>query len=845
MSGEAPAGPGTLRTLRLLLGTARRRAKARRLRQRTLVRQRSPLGGGSSGVFGLLPILLAFAANLIAALLITGLVTDGERLDAERHGRIVVGSAFATQAMSLTRVAGDPAAAARLMRPDIAREADALARSAGSDRDATARRLTAMVRQGHAADLVGADRATPGLTALGLRGLPAMLGSLALAGWLLMLIVQGEGPEYDAGRRRHPMWEWLFSHPVPPRAVFLAEMLSPIAANPVYWAAPLVPSVLYGTIYGIPQGLAAAILVGVPVPVAAACLGKGIEIAAMLRLRTALRGTVLGLLGWLGTISVSLIFACNVARDQIAAGADRAFGTAAAYPWPWLGLFLGLRPDGAFSFGRGVLCCALASAAIMVAAIALAVLASGRGLSAPAAPADLRPTATRSRAPSGRHPLLRKEALWFRRDRSALVQVFLVPMTMAGLQFFYFHGLFAAAREQWTGLCAAGILLGTFFLDAIGPKSLRSEGGALWIALSWPHSLETLLKEKARLWTIVSSVIVGLILFYALWCFPGAWAGIGLVSIGWVLFARSQAVRTVTLARPTDSAGEAEPVPAGQRWAVHLGIMPFFVGVLTRQWPLAVAGIVYAEATSAAMWQNFRARLPYLLDPWSERVPTPPTLMHAMIAVSALVEGSAVLLGLSTLMFSHAQAAAGEAIVYGLTALIVSLSVARFLLKRDVGQSDIWLWRTASAPKPLFLSLLSGLAVGAALGTLGCAYVAALGHIGWITDAARQADTVLNTIPHMREWLFVMTVLVAPPTEEFLFRGLLYRALDREWRDWRAVAGSAVFFASYHPLRSWLPVGLLGAGNALLFRRTGRLAAPVVAHATYNAIVMSWTFGWL
>ena len=47
MSGEAPAGPGTLRTLRLLLGTARRRGKARRLRQRALIRQRSPLGGGN------------------------------------------------------------------------------------------------------------------------------------------------------------------------------------------------------------------------------------------------------------------------------------------------------------------------------------------------------------------------------------------------------------------------------------------------------------------------------------------------------------------------------------------------------------------------------------------------------------------------------------------------------------------------------------------------------------------------------------------------------------------------------------------------------------------------------
>jgi membrane protease YdiL (CAAX protease family) len=52
-------------------------------------------------------------------------------------------------------------------------------------------------------------------------------------------------------------------------------------------------------------------------------------------------------------------------------------------------------------------------------------------------------------------------------------------------------------------------------------------------------------------------------------------------------------------------------------------------------------------------------------------------------------------------------------------------------------------------------------------------------------------------------------VLIAPFTEEYLFRGLLFRALDREWGGWRAVVGSAAFFAIYHrhspgfPWRSW------------------------------------------
>jgi membrane protease YdiL (CAAX protease family) len=73
----------------------------------------------------------------------------------------------------------------------------------------------------------------------------------------------------------------------------------------------------------------------------------------------------------------------------------------------------------------------------------------------------------------------------------------------------------------------------------------------------------------------------------------------------------------------------------------------------------------------------------------------------------------------------------------------------------------------------------------------------------------------------------VMAVAFAPFAKEYLFRGLLFRALDREWGGWRAVAGSAAFFAIYHQPLAWLPVGLLGIANALLFKKTGRLAPPL------------------
>jgi membrane protease YdiL (CAAX protease family) len=85
----------------------------------------------------------------------------------------------------------------------------------------------------------------------------------------------------------------------------------------------------------------------------------------------------------------------------------------------------------------------------------------------------------------------------------------------------------------------------------------------------------------------------------------------------------------------------------------------------------------------------------------------------------------------------------------------------------------------------------------------------------------------------------VMAVGFAPFAEEYLFRGLLFRALDRVWGGWKAVVGSAAFFAIYHQPLAWPLVFSVGALNAMLFKRTRRLAPAVVLNMLYNAVVLS------
>jgi membrane protease YdiL (CAAX protease family) len=666
-----------------------------------------------------------------------------------------------------------------------------------------------------------------------------------------MMLCQGDGLDIDPLRSRNPMWEWLFSHPVGLGAVFFAEMIVPIVANPFYLAAPVFPGALFGIVYGWPAGVAAAALVGIPLAVALACMHKAIEISVMLRLSPRARGAVLGLMGWFAFASMMGLFFMATSVQAITTVVARWLLPMSDWPWPPTRLLLGQTSSGQFVFWVGLLLCWLLAAILTVAAIALSVAATRRGLTYRSEAATASGRAATA-VPFGRNPLYRKEMLWFRRDASALVQAVLLPLSLAAFQVFNMRGLISSATGEWNAMCGAAIVFGTYFLGVLGPKSLASEGQALWIAQTWPHGLEDLLKAKAKLWAEIATVIVGLVLLYAAFRFPPDLAGIILVGIAWHVFARSLADKNVTLATVTSSSGETERPSAGQRWAAMLGVLSFATGVLTRQWGLAIAGIVYSQLTSAAMWQNFRHRLPFLMDPWSATLPPAPTLLHAMVAISTMIEAISVLSGLVLSTGGGKVIISVTAIIYGLCAIVTAIGVSNFLAGRGVAQRDIWLWSSGERkPCPLLALNLSGklqvillIAAGAALGAvLGLAAHLYVMVLHWWPDLAQVLDagrSRLEAMPGERWAMLTMAVAFAPFAEEFLFRGLLYRALDREWGGWRAVVGAGAFFAIYHPVLSWAPVAALGMMNAMLFKYSGRLVPAVATHMAYNAVVLAF-----
>ncbi|MGB0063742.1 MAG: CPBP family intramembrane glutamic endopeptidase [Terracidiphilus sp.] len=851
MSATAKGRPGFLKSVGLLLGAARKRSHGRRRRQQELLNKRGKGKATNFGNFGFFFFVLFMLFIHGAAAACVGIaVKAAQRAEAERQGKVVVSYSF----LESLRNSPDDMNANSNPYSGFALEAKQISDQYGGSSAEIQRKLRRTFEESGTENFASTRVAAPGLKALAHGGLAACVGSITLLWWAVMLTFQGEGLEMDMQRRRHPMWEWVLSHPVPPGAMFLAEMLSPMAANPSYWGAPLFAGILFGITYDVGTGFIAAILIGVPLTVALACMGKALEIGVLLRCSPRSRGAIVGLMSWFGYTSL-MLFAVGALFfvPKVVTFMAGFLSLLARAPWPWLGLFLGERPDGTFSFLQGLLTCWFAATVVTGGAVWFSVWATERGLSGQF---DARVAAAGKvkQVHFGKDPLYRKEFLWFARDRSAIVQTILIPLSVAGLQVFNLRGLLAHAQAAWNSLCGVAIFFGTYFLWVLGPKSLQSEGSALWIALTWPRGLEELLKAKAWLWSRISSVLVILVLGYAAWVFPGDLWRIALVGVGWYFFSRSMAEKSVTLVTVTGESGETERVPKGRRWAAQLGMLTFAIGIVTGQWQLAIIGIVYSYITAAAMWQNFRARLPFLYDPWSEKLPQPPTLMHAMISISIMVEASAFLSGTLLALAGREHLALVQAFSYGISTIAISLLVANFLRNRDVRMQDIWVWRAEGehteesaswlrryglADGSTAPALLMGASGGMALGLLAHGYLFLLGLVPATAEILHEAQKQMAMIPNLHFWYMIMAVGFAPFAEEYLFRGLLFRALDREWGGWRAIVGSAAFFAIYHPVLSWFPVFLLGAANCMLFKKTGKLAPAVILHMLYNAVVLS------
>ncbi len=99
------------------------------------------------------------------------------------------------------------------------------------------------------------------------------------------------------------------------------------------------------------------------------------------------------------------------------------------------------------------------------------------------------------------------------------------------------------------------------------------------------------------------------------------------------------------------------------------------------------------------------------------------------------------------------------------------------------------------------------------------------------------SDRVSAAIVSVEPWqAFVCVVLIAPITEEFLFRKLLIDRLHRHG-ELLAILTSAVFFGLYHQnVYQLLPTAAAGLVLGYLYCKTGSYLAVTILHAIYNFV---------
>ncbi len=92
----------------------------------------------------------------------------------------------------------------------------------------------------------------------------------------------------------------------------------------------------------------------------------------------------------------------------------------------------------------------------------------------------------------------------------------------------------------------------------------------------------------------------------------------------------------------------------------------------------------------------------------------------------------------------------------------------------------------------------------------------------------------------------VSACLVAPVSEEILYRGVLFRSLANRTGILAAAALSAVIFSAVHfyDLHGFLSVAIFGFAAALLYAATGSLMPAILLHVLHNVLIKipAWIF---
>lgn len=652
----------------------------------------------------------------------------------------------------------------------------------------------------------------------------ALLMTLAGAGTLFFAV----GMLSRQLSRPEPSLAWLFEFPVP-RAVLFASKLCECLFDASLVLLAMLPGIhLFLSGHGFWPSVGWGLAFGVVIALALASLRIAIEVTLLQKLPRRRRGTIGGLCAAAGTLLMVVVLYGGGTPSLLRVLLAAADALPAWFYWNPFAAGFGLPLQ---SLAAQWLTAATFTGALCIASVAYCARLTRFGLepgletvrgSAPV-------TALRSPRFTG---LIGKEMHMLVRQRAVMVQVLLAPVIMLLMLYFQSSGEFAERALSSAGAIASAIYGICAYMVLIASQvAMNTELRTLWLLLSLPRPLGDALRVKSLIWGAAAAGLTLLLTVIAV-ILRLEMAGALLWRVPFIIVLVALIADLSVGIRTMGSSIISETTVHFRQWAAWLPLMlsaaagqAIFTGDL---WLLCVQ-LVLLGALDVSVWQKLNVELPWITEP-AEDPPPQLYLMHGLLAAY----GYFALQGLGFIIAGAARIPPGiilpfaSAIAAGLVALIAFWQLTRRKVR-------IFPARRAALPQ-CTLTALAG-------GTLACAiawsWLRALEWLPITASAMQQSLTLMRSLPDdARFGLVLLAVIVAPVSEEFIFRGLVYQGLRRTHGCAWAVLWSSLFFTAVHPPLSSVAVCALAAVNAIIMERTGRLWPCILVHAGYNAFVL-------
>jgi membrane protease YdiL (CAAX protease family) len=255
------------------------------------------------------------------------------------------------------------------------------------------------------------------------------------------------------------------------------------------------------------------------------------------------------------------------------------------------------------------------------------------------------------------------------------------------------------------------------------------------------------------------------------------------------------------------------------------------------QWALAVGGLVLVAVWFLApKCQPLRTQ-PALVPEWDNDLPD--TLLVGCVIPASIFLGLAFATSI-TRSYGLAASDGWTSVIFalGLHGAVVVSVAGLGVYKRSVGRPLPPAGRSPAAPLTDRILLGAAVICGAMPFVLAGSFASAeamklLGLEVKLQDLAGFFTT--SNSPLLVLALTIVATVVAPLSEELLFRAGLFRIFRRFLPRWGALLLSGALFAALHwNVVHFLPLTVLGVVFALAYEKSGSLVVPVVAHGLFN-----------